>query len=345
MMEIQENIPLREFTTFRTGGPARFLLTAHNARDVREAVAFAENKGLLLIPLGSGSNMVAPDAGLDAVLLRYVPNAVHAEEGIEGIISADAGLLWDSLVALVVESNWWGAENLSAIPGTVGAAVVQNIGAYGVALSEIVAQVEVFDTNAKNFMTFSNAACAFGYRTSIFKKEKDRYIITKVTFRFSTTARPRLEYKDVAAYFTQNADEPTVARIREAVILIRQKKFPPLTEYGTAGSFFLNPIITEAESSAVHERFPGMPLFKLPEGGVKVPLAWILDHVLSLKGERTGKAFLWEAQPLVIAAERGASAEDVVMLATKVARAVHDATNIVIVPEVRLFGAEKKIGA
>lgn len=342
-MTTEENIPLSTLTTFRTGGVARFFLTIDAAEEIPHAIAFAKMKGLSLIPIGTGSNMLVPDEGVEAVFVRVAMKDIEAHpDGDRVLVKADAGVSWDALVEEAVQKGWWGIENLSAIPGTVGAAVVQNIGAYGAAVSETVVSVETYDTKEGTEKVFSNSECAFGYRTSIFKKEVDRYIVLRVTFSLSKISAPNISYRDLKNHFSGD-EAPSLQDVRDAVVAIRKGKFPPLDTYGTAGSFFLNPIVSPSEQEALSKEFPSMPFFPLPEGGVKLPLAWILDRALSLKGARIGKAFLWEAQALVITAETGASSADVVLLARDVARAVFEKTGITITPEVRLFGAEQRI--
>lgn len=343
-MDIEENVPLKNLTTFRTGGPVRFLLTAHSEEDLMEAVSFSKKENLPLIPFGSGSNLLGPDAGIAGMFVRTRMAGLETLPAGEDIaLRASSGLSWDGLVERSVSEGWWGLENLSAIPGTVGAAVVQNIGAYGAALSEHVRAVAVFDTKEGTLKTFSKQECCFGYRTSVFKREVDRYIITEVIFSLSKKPSPNLSYRDLKGHFEKKKNTPTLPNIRAAVVEIRKNKFPPLSEFGTAGSFFLNPIIRGDAVEVVRARYPGMPLFELPEGGVKMPLAWIFDRTLSLKGARVGKAFLWEAQPLVIAAELGATTKDIVALASRVAEEMYARTNIKIIPEVRMFGEEKNI--
>ena len=339
-MDIQENVPFSELTTFRTGGTVRFLLTIA-PEEIALAVAFAKEKGLPLIPVGSGSNMLAPDRGLEAVFIRVGHAGITvSEDGEFAVYTADAGASWDDLVAKAVSDGAWGIENLSGIPGTVGAAVVQNIGAYGAALSDTLHQVTAFDTREGKVIVFAAGECAFGYRTSIFKQERDRYFITHVSFLLSKVPKCNFSYRDLKNRF--EGMTPTLQEIRDAVLFIRTGKFPPLSEFGTAGSFFLNPIVTEADVDALRERFPEMPVFVLPEGGVKVPLAWLFDHVLSLKGLRVGKAFVWDKQPLVIATDFGATSADVHALAEKIAQILYEKTGITIIPEVRVFDADKK---
>jgi len=341
-MDIKEYVPFDALTTFKTGGAARFLLTVHAESELPLALEFARERSLPLIPIGSGSNMLAPDDGVDAVFVRIALEDIASRvEGEHAILTADAGVIWDALVLRAAEEGWWGIENLSAIPGTVGAAVVQNIGAYGAALSESVVAVDAFDTKTGDMRTLTRDECAFGYRTSVFKKEMDRYIVVRVMLSLSRTPLPKLAYRDLAHAF-EGEPAPSLKDVREAVIKIRGGKFPPLADFGTAGSFFLNPILNDDVTRKLKDTYPDMPLFPLPEGGVKIPIAWIFDHALSLKGEREGKAFLWQKQPLVITTDPGATTKDVTLLASRVAKAVFEKTGITITPEVRVLGAENK---
>ena len=303
---------------------------------MQSAALFAKEHALPFIPLGGGSNLCAPDKGVEAVFVRFLGENISAEPDAENVfVTAEAGLSWDSFVARAAREGWWGIENLSGIPGTVGASVVQNIGAYGAAVGEHVVRVDTFDTKENITRMFTAAECAFGYRTSVFKKEADRYFVLRVTFAFSKSPRPNISYRDLKNRFG-DVVHPALQEIRDAVLEIRRGKFPPLSEYGTAGSFFLNPILTEAERSAFATQYPLMPLFPMPEGGVKAPLAWILDHVLSIKGMREGNVFVWEKQPLVLAAEFGARSADVYALAEKIISLAKEKTGIDLVPEVRI---------
>ena len=342
-MIIEENVPLSSLTTFRTGGPARFLLTLEKKEDVPRAVAFAKEKNLPLIPLGGGSNMLPPDSGLDAVVARYLPSSItHTLQADSAMVTAEAGCNWDQLVEFAVNHGWWGIENLSAIPGTVGAAAVQNIGAYGAVLSDVLSSVEAFDTKTGAFVNLTSGQCAFGYRTSVFKKDADRYFITAVTLLLPLSGKPNITYRDLAVYFEKRPVTQTLPALREAVSGIRAGKFPELSEYGTAGSFFLNPVFTPESVREIRKKYPAMPVYELPEGGVKIPLAWILDQILRVKGRVEGGALIWQKQPLVIATKAGATTNDVVALAAGVAKDFFSETGIKISPEVRLFGDDGK---
>ncbi len=320
-MIFKENVSLAEHTTFKMGGPARVFVTCEWVDDVKAAVALARDRGLYVYPLGGGSNVLAADESIEKVVLRIdIPGIVYRKEGTHTLITVGAGVSWDALVDDVTTKGLWGIENLAGIPGTVGGAAVQNIGAYGAVFADSVVSVEVYDTTTDSVRTLAREECGFGYRMSIVKQGSGSLIVTQVTLALSEEPAPRLGYRDIEEYFA-NTSTPPLTGIRDAVRTIRAKKFPDLSLYGTAGSFFLNPVLTEREAARIAATYPGMPLFPMPEGGVKVPIAWLLDYrhgVLDMRDVRVGKALVWPMQALVLATEPGATAEDVNALATLV---------------------------
>jgi UDP-N-acetylmuramate dehydrogenase len=342
-MIVRENVPLASLTTFRIGGTADLYIEAEDEEDVRAAEGEARSRALPLIPLGGGSNVLVPDEGVRACVLRFVADEVSfSDEGGKVFARAAAGVSWDELAARAAHEGYWGIENLSGIPGTVGGAVVQNIGAYGAALSDVLVSADAFDTHGDAVRTFTNEECAFGYRMSAFKREPGRFIVLSAVLALSREPKPNLSYRDLAERFA-GVPEPTLNDIRAAVLSIRAEKFPDLARYGTGGSFFLNQVVSPEEAETLKARFPGLPpLFALPEGGVKVPVAWFLDHrngVLDLREARVGGAFLWPRQPLVLTAEPGTTFADVDALAREVAKRMRDATGIELAREVITFGA------
>lgn len=330
---IEEHVPLAPYTTFRLGGPGRFFARVSTLNALQEALAFAQQKKLKVFYLGGGSNVLVPDAGFDGLVVKIEFAALERTE--RGYVAA-AGELWDTLVARAVADGLWGLENLSGIPGTVGGAVVQNIGAYGAALSQTLAWVEAFDTQNNKVVTIDTAGCAFGYRDSIFKQQKGRYVVLRAAVTLSPEPQPNVSYADLAARFA--TAEPSLAAIREAVLAIRADKFPNLALEGTAGSFFLNPTVPAAQAHELAARYRGMPLFAMPEtAAVKVPLGWILDKVLNLRGYSRGGARLYERQALVIAASQSATAHDVRALCEAVKKEVEAKTNLKIKEEVTML--------
>ena len=333
-MEITEHADLGSHTTFKVGGTVRYLLTAESVEDIVEAVSFAEERQLPLVVVGGGANMLIDDGEAEGVFL--IPkivgtNVLTREEGKGFVFSS--GEAWDEVVEKTVAQKWWGFENLSGIPGTVGGAIVQNIGAYGAALSEHLLWVEAYDLQEKRGVRLQSDECAFEYRTSIFKEQTGRYVILRAGFLLTKEGVANLSYRDLSTHF--EGREASLEEVREAVLAIRKRKFPDLSLEGTAGSFFKNPIVSETEASVLKAKYPLMPLFSMPETtGIKVPLAWILDHILSMRGFSIGPVRCFEEQPLVLVADRNAQAKDVRTLARFVQQQVEKETKIKILPEV-----------
>lgn len=333
-MLVEEHVSIAANSTFKVGGPAAYRVTIESLKDTSDALAFTDAAKLPHVVLGGGSNILARDTRHDVVVVRVGMNSTELRKNSH--IVADAGATWDDVVEYAVEKNLWGIENLSAIPGTVGGAIVQNIGAYGTALSQTVVRVRAFDTLSKKVVEFDNTSCAFGYRSSIFKSSLDRYIILNAELRMARDTTPQITYKDLALYF-QSRDIPSLTDIRAAVQDIRSKKFPPLDAYGTAGSFFLNIVVDKAEAARLHDAYPAMPLFVLPEGGIKVPVGWFFEHVLRLKGYQEGLVEAWREQALVIVAHHGATADDVLGFVKKISDRAQTEIGITLVPEVRVL--------
>lgn len=336
-MIIEEGVPLSSLTTFKTGGAASYVITA-SVDDLADAVSFAEGKGLPWRVLGEGSNVLASDAGYTGVIIRILSSGVKMSDTEAGVlVIADAGVSWDGLVSLVGERGLWGIETLAAIPGTVGAAPIQNIGAYGAEVGEVIEWVEVFDTRTHEVRRMDALACAFGYRDSIFKKQPE-LIVVRVAFLLSRDAGPRLMYKDLQDAQARGEALETPVEVASCVRRIRAGKFPDLSMYGTAGSFFKNPIIPRARAEELQKKHPELPIFSVSSELVKIPLAWILDRALALKGFTVGRARAFEKQPLVLVAEHGAATRDVNACADAIASRVREETGVVIEREVQHLG-------
>ncbi|MDP3661708.1 MAG: UDP-N-acetylmuramate dehydrogenase [bacterium] len=331
-MELLKNVSIAEFTSFKIGGKADYFCRARSVDELKEALAFARRHSLPIFILGGGTNMLLSDDGFRGVVVKI---ELHGVKWGEASVVA-AGENWDSFVAETVARGLWGLENLSGIPGTVGAAPVQNIGAYGVEIAEVLEWVEALDMRTGEIKQLSNADCAFAYRDSIFKKQEGKnFIITRVAFRLQKDGAPNLQYKDLAEYFSSGG-APTLQQIRRAVLEIRARKFPDLKTHGTAGSFFKNPIISKEKFEELKKRFPGLSGFPVPSG-VKVPLAWILDKICGLKGFEQDNTALWKDQPLVLVNKGGASASAVSALADNIAHIVKEKTGIEIEREVNFL--------
>lgn len=328
-MPIERHVPLRDKTTFRIGGAARYFCFARSLDDLAEGLGFARSNGLPVFILGSGSNILLDDAGFDGLVIQLgLTGLSFLPQGERMELSAAAGESFDGVAARAAREGLWGLENLSGIPGSVGGAVVQNIGAYGAALSQCLAWVDVLDLETGDASRLPNSACAFGYRESLFKHQKK--IVLGAGFLLSTTPAPNLSYDDLRVRL--GSTPPSLGAIRQAVLSIRRGKFPDLSKEGTAGSFFKNPIVSGRDAGALR---PHAPLFFLPEAeAYKLPLAYLLDHGLHLNGLSVGGARLFERQPIVIAAHPGTSSADVRELAELVERRVFDTYGIAVEREV-----------
>ena len=330
-----ENVPLAPHTTFRIGGPARYFFTVTTKVELEHALAFARERHLPHFVLGGGSNLLVSDAGFPGVVIKMALRGIaFAARGDDVRVTAAAGESWDGLVAQTVSRGAWGLENLSLIPGTVGAAPVQNIGAYGTEVKDCLESVRILEADTGTERLLSNAECRFSYRDSAFKGAALKHaIILEVTFKLSARPRPNLSYKDLQQHFGAGVT-PSQAAIRAAVSAIRTAKFPDLTKVGTAGSFWKNPVLPAGDFAGLARAFPGIPAFPAPNGGTKVPLAWLLDKACGLRGHRLGAVGLFEKQPLILVAYDGATAAEVRPFEAGIRELVKAKTGVTIEPEV-----------
>ncbi len=330
-MDIKENVPLAPLTTMKVGGEARYFAVAHSEEELVELARTANKNGWAVTILGGGSNMIVREEGVDGLVIKNEIRGVTAldaaEEGKVRVM-VGAGEEWDAFVAHTVSQGWWGLENLSAIPGSVGATPIQNVGAYGVEVASVIESVRAYSLATNALVEMSNAECRFGYRDSIFKSPEGKGLaVVSVTFQLSTVPNPVLHYKDLAARFG-DGPTPSQADIRAAVIDIRSKKFPDWNELGTAGSFFKNPVIGRDHYEKLQRSYPELPGFPEPDGRMKVPLGWILDKVCGLKGSREGNVGTYGQQSLVLVNYGGATTTDVLSFAEKIMSQVKEKTDI-----------------
>ncbi len=330
-MKIEKNKNLAEFTTFRIGGPAQFFCSVTTEAELEEAVAFAKTNKLNLFVLGGGSNILMSDDGFQGLVVKMEMKGV---EFVGSRVTVKAGENWDELVATCVEKGFYGIENLSYIPGTVGAAPVQNIGAYGSEVKDTVELVRAYDTEEGIFKEFSNFDCHFEYRDSMFKKAGGRYIITSVVFILNSEGKINIEYRDLKEYFKENT-QPTLQDVRNAVIEIRKRKLPDIKEYGTAGSFFKNPIISQGQAADLKKDYPELPIYPVDDAHVKVSLAWIIDKICNFKGVGKGDVGTYKNQALVLVNNGNATAKEIKEFAKEIENTVFEKTKIKIEPEVQ----------
>ena len=348
-MIIKENVSLAPFTTFRIGGAARFFVQVGNVNELKEAVVFAVEKNIPIFVLGGGSNVLISDSGFDGLVIKNEIKGISEEAGAGTSsdfvrIIAGAGENWDDLVKYTVEEKGlYGLENLSWIPGTVGASPVQNIGAYGAEAKDTIEWVEVYNPTTAKIEKLSNVDCLFGYRDSIFKHERKNDIILRVAFLLKKNGKLSLEYKDLQKYFEERKSTPSLCVVRDAVVEIRKNKLPDLSKVGTAGSFFKNQTILKSEYEKLLEKYPAMPAFPVDqksESGqeqVKIPTAWILDNVCGFKGLRRGEVGVHENQALVLVNFGNGTAQEIKALADEMITSVKEKTGISIAPEVEFI--------
>ena len=331
--------PLQDLTTLKVGGPAEVFWEVETERELDEAVGYAQSHSLPVTVLGGGSNVLIADAGVPGLVIKMAITDVSIDVRAQhALVTAAAGVVFDDLVAQTVSAGYWGLENLSHIPGTVGATPVQNVGAYGVEVKDIIETVRVYNILERKFEVLTNTECQFEYRNSLFKTEAgSRYIVTAVTYRLSLSAQPVLQYADLQERFASSEDV-SVGAVRDAVIAIRAQKFPDWHQVGTAGSFFKNPVVARGKFEELSARYPGLPGYRVTPEQVKIPLAWILDKVLQIKGTGTEAIGQYERQALVLVHRGGARADDIVSYANSIVEKVAQTMGIHIEWEVTRIG-------
>ena len=330
MITEHRDFQLRPYNTFGIEARAAEFIDYTDARDLSDIFPLAGVARWLHI--GGGSNLLFT-RDYDGLVLHSSATGVEvvAEDDETVDVRACAGLGWDDFVSMCVGRGWTGAENLSLIPGEVGASAVQNIGAYGVEACDLIRRVETFDTENRCHRTFGVGECGYSYRDSRFKHEK-QYIVTHVTYRLSKRFKPDLSYGNLSSIFVGQEDRLTPAALREAVIGIRRAKLPDPEVTGNAGSFFMNPVVSEDKYRQLLSVYPSMPAYKVA-GGVKLPAGWLIDRC-GWKGRSLGRAGVHPKQALVLVNLGGATAEDIMRLAATIEADVADKFGVAIKPEV-----------
>jgi UDP-N-acetylmuramate dehydrogenase len=332
-LPIEENVPLASKTTLGIGGNTSHYIELEDPMLLPAVYQYASEQDLPVVILGGGSNILVADQGLRALMVHPTFARITViEDGDAVHVTAEAGCTLDALISYCVERELWGIENLSGIPGSVGAVPIQNVGAYGVEAKDIVTNVTVYDPYTNERKVLNAEACAFDYRDSIFKHREGKHlVVVDVTFKLSRTPLPRINYKDLLVRFPEVT--PSLQEIRSAIIEIRSGKFPDWHILGTAGSFFKNPIISESHFNELKLKYPELPGFP-HNGNVKIPLGWILDKVLNVRGYREGNVGLYEKQALVLINYGGATAEEILNFSDAIIKKIFDATSIRVEREV-----------
>lgn len=307
----QENIDLAPLCTFGVPALARYFVRAQNAETAINAYRQALQQQIPVLVLGGGSNVLFTQNFEGLVILMAERGIQYRDEGDAVLVTAAAGEPWHGFVLDTIEQGLCGLENLSLIPGTVGAAPMQNIGAYGVEIKDVFYQLQAWDSQEDKLCTFNLNDCAFAYRDSHFKRHLGRYLILNVTFALSRNLVPQLEYGDIRNELTaQGINTPSARDISQAVIAIRSRKLPDPAVIGNAGSFFKNPIVSASIGKTLLDQSPQAPHWTLPDGQIKFAAGWLIDQC-GWKGRSLGQAGVYEKQALVLVNRGGAQGAEV----------------------------------
>lgn len=344
MISIQEAVPLATRTTFGIGGAARYFVDVASEEDVREALLWARQRNCAIFLLGGGSNLLVSDRGFDGLVLHLAIAGIAAQDVADGqrIYTAGAGVSWDALVTHTVAENAAGLECLSGIPGSVGAAPVQNIGAYGQDVAESIVRVHAIDTVTLETVEFANADCGFRYRRSRFNaNDRGRYVITRVDYALRPDGQARLRYAELQRRL--GGTEADIAQARQTVLELRRRKGMVYDEQDvdthSAGSFFKNPLVSQQEYRHLAADFVGaVPHFDAGDGQVKLAAAWLIEQAGVAKGFALGQAAVSGKHALALTNRGQASAADIVQLKNLVQEKVRQRFGIELQPEPILLG-------
>lgn len=350
-LNIRQNVPLAPMTTLETGGPARFYLEALDEAVLGAGLAWAQERGLPVVLLGGGSNVLVADTGVDALVIKIATRGVVFDtDGDRVVVRTRAGEAWDELVERTVCANLAGLECLSGIPGSVGAAPVQNIGAYGQEAADTVLSVRVIDLRSLAMTDLTPAQCAFAYRDSRFRRHPEEYGVLEVSFLLRPDGLPTVSYPDLAQELAHS--HPTLAQTREAVLRVRRRKSmiidPSDENRRSVGSFFTNPIVSTSEFdelTALAERTglarrDEIPRYADGPDRVKLSAAWLIERAGFMRGYRVGRVGVSTRHALALVNLGGASTSEVVALATTVRRAVAEAFGIRLAVEPVCLGCQ-----
>ncbi len=330
------NLDLRVYSTFKIGGIAHRVFEINEKSDIEKINSYSRDVDKPLIIIGEGSNSIFGESTNHYIigLMRLKGITVQQESDHTVIVTAQGGESWEDLVAWTVAKNLSGIEALSGIPGTVGAAPVQNIGAYGAELANVFVEAEVFDREKNTYEIFSKRDCLFAYRDSIFKQNPRQYVILNIRIRLQTTLPDIPAYKAVQEYFTKS--HPTLVEIRNAIIEIRNKKIPDYKIFPNCGSFFKNPIINQKHLEKLLVHYPNIPFFKTEDDQIKLYAGWLIEHVDYLLTQNDTVIFN-EANKLILINTGDASFQDLLQVITRITKLVQESFDVVLEAEPNIF--------
>ncbi|MEX6503213.1 UDP-N-acetylmuramate dehydrogenase [Pseudomonas zhanjiangensis] len=336
-LQLREKVSLKAYNSFAVEASARLFAEAHDDEQVREALACARRRELPLLLLGGGSNLLLT-ADVEALVLRMASRGIRqlADDGERVVLEVEAGEPWHPFVQWTLQQGLVGLENLSLIPGTVGAAPMQNIGAYGVELKDVFAGLTALDRNSGSLREFALDECAFAYRDSLFKREAGRWIILRVRFALQRTAPLHLDYGPVRQYLAeQGIGKPTAVDVSRAICAIRSEKLPDPALLGNAGSFFKNPLVSAELAERLRAEHSDLVAYPQADGQVKLAAGWLIERA-GWKGYREGDAGVHRLQALVLVNYGRASGLQLLALAQRIQADVarRFAVNLEIEPNV-----------
>ncbi len=343
-----ENVPLGGYSTMRLGGPAAYLTEVSSRAELTEALAWATTHNLPVVMIGGGSNIIWADDGYYGLVIvnKILRFETFNEDEDNLYVTVGAGEPWDSVVARTVDLGFSGLEFLSLIPGSTGATPIQNVGAYGREIADVLVCVEAYDTRAGQFVTIAAADCGFGYRTSRFKTtDKGRFFITAITLHVIHQNPLPPFYPALERYLQEHAGElpagsPTPATIRQAVIAIRSQKLPDPALVANTGSFFANPVVSLSSFTRLQNNYPELAHWILDNGQVKLSAAWLIEQAgfKDFHDQETGMA-TWPNQPLVLVNEEATSTADLLKFRQKIIDKVQTTFKITLEQEPEILGS------
>ena len=334
---MKTNVDLQPYNSFGFHAVAKHFVEINEIQELEALIRSDVFKNEKYLILSGGNNVLFQEECFDGIIVHINTKGVETlrEDGSEVVVRAQAGEDWPEFVKQMVAKGFHGVENLANIPGKVGAAPVQNIGAYGMELKDNFLQCEAIELANGDKRVFKKEECHFGYRESIFKGElKGQYVITSVDFLLHKQADLKLEYGNIKAYLTEHGIEnPTLQQLHDAICAIRDAKLPDVKQIGSAGSFFKNPVIDRAQFEVLQKDYPGIPHYDEPNGKVKVPAGWLIEQA-GWKGWHDEHVGVYEKQALVLVHYGGGKGKDIVELAHKIQNSVEEKFGIKISPEV-----------
>lgn len=336
-IKIKENFSLKKYNTFGVDVKAKYFVEIKKEQDLIDLFNMEIIKGIDYLVLGRGSNILFKKDYNGLIIYMNIDGMVITEEDNKIFAKSGGGVVWNDFVWFCINKGLWGIENLTLIPGTVGAAPVQNIGAYGTEIKDVFVSCRAFDTKEKKFVTFYNEECNFSYRDSIFKQNSGRYIITEVVVELQKEENLNTSYFRIREKLEEKGiKKPTLEEIANVVIEIRNSRIPNIFEVGNAGSFFKNPIVSISRLEEFKKEYPDIPFFEYDEENVKIPAGWLIEQC-GWKGKNYKGAGVWKNHALILVNNGSATGEEIFELSEIVISDVYEKFGVILEREVNII--------